>query len=182
MRQVVERQFVVEVCHDSTVVREDPCVMERSIHLLARPVVARHSDPGVWLLVPTGAGVEVLEPTGREHLAEPIETGDGWDLVHLTRRRTSTVTPGHRLTVEYRLRITTPQPMEAIRVALPEMVELFTMDVTLPQAPGAALLIHRSEAEATYRRIALEGRQHLQYSSASAPLGIYDLMWSAPSR
>ncbi|MDN5565022.1 MAG: hypothetical protein L0G49_14895, partial [Luteococcus sp.] len=110
MRQVVERQFVVEVCHDSTVVREDPCVMERSIHLLARPVVARHSDPGVWLLVPTGAGVEVLEPTGREHLAEPIETGDGWDLVHLTRRRTSAGPPGRRRAGGYPPRGTPPPP------------------------------------------------------------------------
>lgn len=54
------------------------------------------------------------------------------------------------------------------------------MDVTLPQAPGAALLIHRSEAEATSTRSASEGRRHLQYSAASAPLGVYDLMWSAP--
>lgn len=68
--------------------------------------------------------------------------------------------------------------MEAIRVALPEMVELFTMDVTLPQTPDAALLLHRSEADATSLRSALESRRHLQYSSAKAPLGIYDLMWS----
>lgn len=93
--------------------------MERTICLLARPVVARHSDPGVWLLVPSGARVEVLDPTGRERLADPVEAGDGWDLVHLTRRRTSTVTPGHRLTVEYRLRITASRPVEAIRLALP---------------------------------------------------------------
>ncbi|ROR55041.1 hypothetical protein EDD41_2286 [Luteococcus japonicus] len=157
-----------------------PCVVERTICVLARPVVARQGDPGVWLLVPSGARGEVLDLTGRERLADPVETGDGWDLVHLTRRRISTVTPGHRLTAEYRLRITASQPMEAIRVALPEMVELFTMDVTLPQTPDAALLLHRSEADATSLRSALESRRHLQYSSAKAPLGIYDLMWSAP--
>ncbi|MGO4956684.1 hypothetical protein ACTQ49_05335 [Luteococcus sp. Sow4_B9] len=179
VRSLTEQQFVAEMAHDSSRLSADRMVLERTVHLVTRPLGSFRHEPSLLLLVPRGASVEAINGTGRERVTAPVPVGELCDMVQATTRRTSNTKAGRLQTSQMTFLITGVEPIPGIRLALPGPVDIFSFDVTFEgDAPTSATLGHRDGYGLDASPLPLEVGQHMQYTTLEAPIGLYDMEWS----